>query len=96
MLARIDDAVPDNARLVIIQPGGNDLRFFGTRERRTSNIDAMVARLRARKIRSLVYDPVFERKHYQWDTIHINVEGHAMIASSLLPQVMAALGSRPR
>jgi acyl-CoA thioesterase-1 len=96
MLARIDGAVPDNASLVIIQPGGNDLRFFGTRERRAANIAAMVAKMRARGIKTIVYDPVFDRKYYQWDTIHINVEGHAFIAHSLLPQVIAAIGSRTR
>lgn len=96
MLARVDRAVPDGTRLVIIQPGGNDLRFFGTKERRTANINTMVARLNARRIRSIVYDPVFEPRYYQWDTIHINVEGHTMIANSLLPQVIAAIRPRTR
>jgi acyl-CoA thioesterase-1 len=96
MLARIDSAVPDHASLVIIQPGGNDLRFFGTRARRAANISAMVARLRARKIKAIVYDPVFAAKYYQWDTIHINVEGHAFIARSLLPRVIAAIRSKAR
>ena len=96
MLARINSAVPDGTQVVIIQPGANDLRFLGTRERRTANINAMVARLHARKIKSIVYDPVFEPRYYQWDAIHINVEGHTMIANSLLPQVMAVIAPHRR
>jgi len=96
MLGRIDRDVPAGTDLVILQPGGNDLRFFGTRERRTNNINAMAARLRARHIKVIVYDPVFPPEDYQWDRIHINAEGHARIAAALLPKVLAAIGSRKR
>lgn len=94
MLARIDTAVPHGTRVVIIQPGGNDLRFLGSRERRTANIDAMVAKLRARNIPSIVYDPVFPPQDYQWDFIHLNAEAHAKIARSLLPQVLGTIGGQ--
>ena len=94
MRGRIDSSVPDGTRIVILQPGGNDLRFFVSRETRTANINAMVARLRARGIRPIVYDPVFPPEDYQWDHIHINAEGHAKIARALLPQVIAALGGK--
>jgi len=40
---------------VILQPDLNDLRFFGTRERRAANIAAMVKKLRARGIRVIVF-----------------------------------------
>jgi len=96
MLARLDGDVPDGTDIVIIQPGGNDRRFLVSNERRAANIDAMVAKLVARNIKAIVYDPVFEARYYQWDTIHINVEGHAMIARSLLPQVIAAITPRSR
>lgn len=96
MLGRIDSDVPDGTSIVIIQPGGNDLRFFGTRERRTNNINAMLAHLRARNIRAIVYDPVFPPEDYQWDRIHINTEGHNKIAAALVPQVIAAMGSAKR
>jgi acyl-CoA thioesterase-1 len=91
MLGRLDAAVPEGTQLVVLQPGGNDLRFFGTRERRTANIEAMVARLGERGIRVIVYDPVFSRESYQWDGIHINREGHARIAEDLAPQVIDVL-----
>jgi acyl-CoA thioesterase-1 len=94
MLARLDAEVPDGTQLVIIQPGGNDRRFLVSKERRAANIEAMVAKLKARNIKFIVYDPVFESKYYQWDAIHINVEGHTMIAHSLLPQALAAIEPR--
>ena len=91
MLARIDADVPDGARVAIVQPGGNDLRFLGTRERRAANIGAMVRRLCARGIAAIVYDPVFPPEVYQWDRIHITADGHLRIAQELLPGVLAAL-----
>ncbi len=91
MLRRLDTAVPPETDLVVIQPGGNDLRFFGTPEKRAANIAAMVARLSERGIKALVYDPVFPSEAYQWDRIHINADWHGRIASELLPQVLEAL-----
>src|ERR1700734_1824290 len=41
MLSRLDGAVPKGTNLVILQPGANDLRFFGTKAARTANIAAM-------------------------------------------------------
>jgi acyl-CoA thioesterase I len=97
MLRRIDSAVPDGTRLVILQPGANDLRFFGTKERRTANIAAIESRLRARGIDVIVFDPVFPRDYYSFDTIHFTADAHAKIAAQLLPDVIAALRKqRPR
>jgi hypothetical protein len=50
MLRRLDSAVPEGTHIVILQPGANDLRFFGTKEERAANITAMVNRLSARGI----------------------------------------------
>lgn len=91
MLARIDRDVPDGTRVVIIQPGGNDLRFLGSPERRAANIEAMRARLHERTIPAIVYDPVFPSEDYQWDRIHISAAGHQRIARELLPQVARAI-----
>lgn len=91
MLGRLEQAVPNGTRIAILQPGGNDLRFLGSREQRTANIAAMASRLRARNIRVIVFDPVIPPQYYAWDGIHLTVEGHAWIAASLLPQVLAAV-----
>jgi acyl-CoA thioesterase-1 len=96
MLSRLDSAVPKGTDLVILQPGGNDLRFFGTRERRAANLAAMVARLRARHIRVIVYDPdPVPPDFYQWDHIHFNAAAHAKIAATLAAQISAQVAAKP-
>jgi acyl-CoA thioesterase I len=90
MLSRLDAAVPKGTDIVILQPGANDLRFFGTKEARTANIAAMVARVRARGIRVIVYDPdPLPSDWYQWDHIHFNAAAHAKIAATLAAQINA-------
>ena len=90
MLSRLDAAVPNGTDLVILQPGGNDLRFFGTKAARTANINAMEAKLRARHIRYIVYDPdPVPPDFYQWDHIHFNAAAHAKIAATLAAQILA-------
>jgi len=90
MLGRIDSAVPKGTDIVILQPGANDLRFFGTKAARTANVAAMVARLRARGIRVIVYDPdPIPSDWYQWDHIHFNAAAHAKIAATLAAQIAA-------
>lgn len=94
MLRRLDAAAPDGTDLVILQPGGNDTRFFRSKEQRASNIDAMVKRLRARNIKVIVYDPTFPPEFYQWDRIHLTADAHAKIAQELLPKVVDAIRLR--
>jgi acyl-CoA thioesterase I len=90
MLRRLDADVPEGTHIVILQPGANDLRFFGTKEQRAANIAAMVNRLLARGIRVIVYDAdPLPPDAYQWDRIHFNAEAHAKIAARLADQIMA-------
>ena len=96
MLRRIDSASPDGPHLVILQPGGNAVRFFGTVEQRSANIAAIESRLRARGIKVIVFDPVFPAHYYSFDRIHFTAAAHADIAARLLPEVMAALPKRRR
>jgi acyl-CoA thioesterase I len=91
MLKRLDSAVAEGTRVVILQPGGNDLRFFGKKEQRAANINAMVKRLRDRNIKVIVFDPVIPPQYYQGDGIHLSAEGHAMFAAKLLPLVKNAI-----
>jgi acyl-CoA thioesterase I len=96
MLRRLDDAVAKDTNIVILQPGGNDLRFFGTKEARAANIAAMVQRLHARGIRVIIYDPAqFPADFYQWDGIHFNAAAHAKIAATLAAQIAAPARSAP-
>src|ERR1700722_9866126 len=96
MLSRLDGAVPKGTNLVILQPGANDLRFFGTKAARTANIAAMAQRLRARGIRVIVYDPdPIPSDWYQGDHIHFNAAPHAKIAATLAAQIAAPAKSPP-
>jgi acyl-CoA thioesterase-1 len=94
MLSRIDSAAPDGTHVVILQPGGNDLRFFGTVEQRKANIVAIERRLRDRGIKLVVFDPVFPPDYFSFDGIHFTAAAHAQIAAQLLPMVTAALRKR--
>jgi acyl-CoA thioesterase-1 len=87
MLGRLDAAVPAGTNIVILQPGANDRRFLISAERRTANIAAMVARLRARGIRVIVYDPPIPPDFYLFDGIHFNASAHARIAATLAAQI---------
>jgi acyl-CoA thioesterase I len=103
MLARLDSAIPDQTDLVILQPGGNDRRFFVSSERRANNIAEITDYLRSRQIAFIVFDPVFPDDYYAFDRIHFTPEAHAKIAAELMPRVLAkiqakqtsAKGSRP-
>lgn len=95
MLKRIDSDVPDDTDIVILQPGANDIRFLGTKERRAANIASMEQRLRDRSIEVIVYDDDIPLRYYALDFIHLTDEGHAMIAAALLPRVMTVIGRRP-
>lgn len=96
MLRRIDSAAPDGTQLVILQPGGNDLRFFGTRERRKANIAAIERRLHQRGIPLIIYDPVFPRDYFSWDGIHFSAAAHDQIAAQLEALVTAVVKERAR
>jgi len=92
MRNRLDAVVPKGTDIVILQPGGNDLRFFGNKEARSANIAAMVQHLHARGIRVIVYDPdPVPRDFYQWDGIHFNAAAHAKIAAVLAAQIAAVI-----
>jgi acyl-CoA thioesterase I len=94
MLRRLDKDVPNGTDIAILQPGGNDLRFLGTREQRAANIAEMVRRLRARSIDVIVYDEGIPLRYYTLDFIHLTRAGHAMIAAALLPRVIAVVERR--
>jgi acyl-CoA thioesterase I len=94
MLKRLDIDVPTGTDIVILQPGANDRRFLGTMEQRAANIAAMERRLRDRSIKVIVYDEDIPLQYYTFDFIHLTGEGHAMIAASLLPRIMAIMNRR--
>jgi acyl-CoA thioesterase I len=94
MSDRLERDVPRGTDIVILQPGGNDLRFLGTRERRAANIAAMRTRLQARGMKVIVYDEEIPLRYYTLDFIHLTRDGHTMIAAALLPRVMELVATR--
>jgi len=96
MRNRLDAAVPKGTDIVVLQPGANDLRFFGSKEARSANVEAMKQRLHARGVRVIVYDPdPVPRDFYQWDGIHFNAAAHAKIAATLVAQITATIKPTP-
>jgi acyl-CoA thioesterase I len=96
MLNRLDETVPAGTDIVILQPGSNDLRFFGTKEQRAANIDAIVGRLHGRGIRVIIYDPgEMPADSYQWDGIHFTAAAHARIAATLAAQIAPTPSAHP-
>jgi acyl-CoA thioesterase I len=90
MLRRIDSAVPVGTSIVILNPGGNDLRFFGSKQQRAANIAAIADRLRARHIMVIVFEnTIVPEAYYQWDGIHFTSQGHTLVASHLMRQLIA-------
>ena len=94
MLRRIDKDVRNGTDIAILEPGGNDRRFFGTKEQRAANIAEMERRLRARSISVIVYDEEMPLRYRAFDFIHFTYEGHGIIAAALLPRVMEILDRR--
>ena len=87
MMARLDSAVPKGTRLVILQPGGNDLR------KGTQNYTAeILSRLHAMGVRVvMVPNAMFRGKPHQVDGVHLTPEGYRMLAQQLVGPVAAAL-----
>jgi acyl-CoA thioesterase-1 len=104
MLARLDGAVPEGTRVVILDPGNNDIKACtepwrpqrcATQAQHDATVAAVRRRLAARGIRVLNANIQFRLipiAHWQADRRHLTAEGHRIIASRLTPQVAAALG----
>jgi acyl-CoA thioesterase I len=93
MLARLDSAVPAGTKIVLLDKygGGWNGRRLGQGSQ-AAELAAIEARLRSRGIRVI---PMWWngalRKYLQADGIHFTVEGHRLVASNMLPAVMAAV-----
>jgi acyl-CoA thioesterase-1 len=88
MLNRLDRAVPKGTSAVILQPGGNDRRKLSPD--RTADIES---RLQARGVPVvMVPNSAFRSLPHQPDGMHLTPEGYHMLAESLAPQVMSAVG----
>jgi len=93
MLKRMDAAVPNGTQIVIIQTGGNDARQGVSSADASANTAAMTSKLQARGIKVVLLDKLDAPSSTRDpDGQHFNAQGHAAIAASLLPRVIAAAG----
>lgn len=89
MLSRLG-AVPAGARVVILQPGGNDARKG--QGHGAENVAAITGRLAARGIKVVMApSQMLGGLPHQSDGQHLTPEGYRMLAASLLPQVEASI-----
>ena len=101
MLARLDNAVPDGTKVVILAAGegiGNDQQTGETRSQANVDIDSMVSRLQARQIAVIPAAGAFANEtsaglseHLQPDGVHLTAQGQGLAAARLLPEVIDAL-----
>ena len=87
MMARLDSAVPKGTRVVILQPGGNDLRKGAP-----SYTAELRSRLSAMGVRVVMLpNEMFRGKPRQTDGQHLTPEGYHMLAQQLVGPVASAL-----
>lgn len=98
MLKRMDRAVPEGTRVVILQVGGPEARQT---QEQVLDFQTAVAKLRdpleARGIRIVMLGglrQIIPMSAIQPDKIHPTAQGHQLIAEWLLPQVVAALRAK--
>jgi acyl-CoA thioesterase-1 len=93
MLARLDTAVPQGTRVVVLQPGGNDRR-----KGVVSVVPQIMARLQGRGIRVVMLENAMLHaipgEMHQPDGMHLTPAGYRLLAERMLPRVIAALGSK--
>ena len=93
MLARLDSAVPEGTKIVLLDEygGGWNARRKGQGDQ-TAELAAIKARLRGRGIRII---PMWWngalRNYLQPDGIHFTPEGHRLVATKMLPSVSGAI-----
>ncbi len=91
VLARLDSAVPQGTRIVILMIGGNDVRRGGSVADAQAGVSQITSRLQARKIRVINAAPLYRAARSKGmvlpDGIHLTAAGQKYIASALLPSI---------
>jgi acyl-CoA thioesterase-1 len=106
MLRRLAAAVPEGTRIVVLDPGNNDIKACtepwrpqkcATPAEHTASIAAIVSQLRARRIKVFMANIEFRSipiSGWQADRRHMTPNGHRIIASRLVPLISAAIDKR--
>jgi acyl-CoA thioesterase-1 len=93
MLARLDSAVPEGTKIVILDKvgGGWNARRKGQGDQK-AELAAIETRLRSRHIKVIpMWWGRILRNYMQPDGIHFTPEGHKLVATQMLPPVLSAL-----
>ena len=95
MLSRLDAAVPNGTRLVLLNPANLNDAKAGIRDQQDEYVARITSRLNARNIKIIVL-PSFTSigvQHIPGDDEHFGADGYRAVAAWVLPQVIAAIGS---
>jgi acyl-CoA thioesterase-1 len=91
VLARLDSAVPQGTRIVILMVGGNDVRKGGSTADAKAGVSDIISRLQARKIRTINAMPYYVAARNKGmvlsDHLHLTAEGQKYVAAQLLPLI---------
>jgi acyl-CoA thioesterase I len=91
VLGRLNSAVPQDTRIVILLIGGNDVRRGSTVEQARSGVSEIIARLKARNIRVINASSYYQAAKQQGmvlpDGIHLTSAGQHYLAAQLLPLI---------
>jgi acyl-CoA thioesterase I len=91
VLGRLDSAVPEGTKIVILLIGGNDVRRGASVADAKAGYANIVARLQARHIRVINAGPYYQAARSKGmvvgDRIHLNAAGQKYMATALLPLI---------
>lgn len=91
VLGRLDSAVPEGTRIVILLIGGNDVRRGASVADAKAGVASIVSRLQARHIRVINAMPYYTAARSKGmvvgDGIHLSAAGQKYMAAALVPQI---------
>ncbi len=94
MAARLDFAVPNGTRLVLLNPANRNDEKAGIRSQQPTYIAQIRSRLGARGIKVIVLPSIVSMAGtaHHTDSEHFDAEGYRRVAARLLPQVLTTIG----
>ena len=91
VLGRLDSAVPEGTRIVVLMIGGNDVRRGGSVRDAKAGVGEIISRLQARKIRVINAMPYYHAARGKGmvlpDGIHLTAAGQKYVAAAVLPSI---------
>jgi len=94
MAVRVDSAVPNGTRLVLVNPANRNDEKAGIRGQQPSYVAQIRSRLSARGIKVIVMPSIVSMagSAHRSDNEHFDAEGYRRVAAHMLPQVMKTVG----